>query len=224
MAFIPKGNQMINQFDHFQPLTEEEREVAEHEAAHAVMALAVPNDCVLADTLVFPTRDGRHMIGEVRHINLSSNPDRPYIYMPPFASTVPHKWQGAASLAYGALLVYYAGPAQTRIFFECSLDASGIRNEPCGESDNDNAAETCRHFWRPGSVESVLDCAAFVAGQMIQQPHFQQAIHALADFLTENKRRKATGMEASVIVRPYIPQQIAPPMLDHVLNLIKRHS
>ncbi len=89
----------ISPYDFYQPLSEDEREVAQHEAAHAVMALAVPNDCV-------------------------------------------------------------------------------------------------------------LDLAATVAGAMTGLPAHQKAIHALADFLTENRRRKATGIQASVIVRPFIPARM----------------
>ena len=214
----------ISKYDFFQPLTEHEKEVAQHEAAHAVMTLTVPNDCVLADTFVFHSGNDDFLTGEVRHINISSDPERPYNDMPPFHSTVPFKWQQAATLAYGALIVFFAGPAQTRLFFDDSMTAHDIRNDPSGQTDNKYAHELCCHFWMPEHVEQVLDIAAETAGVMIQFPRIQGGILALADFLNENKRRKATGIQASAIVRPHVPRQIDAPFLSAVLKLVKRHA
>lgn len=214
---------MTSQFDYYQPLTQDEREVAEHEAAHAVMALAVTTDSELGDTLVYTAKSDSCILGEVRSLDQSLDPDCPYNLFPPFDATVPHKWRKAAGQAYGSLLVFYAGPAQSRRFFELDLSGPAIRQEPCGENDNKFATALCAHFWQPEHVESVLDLAATVAGAMTGLPAHQKAIHALADFLTENRRRKATGIQASVIVRPFIPAPTAAPFTDEVLQWIKQH-
>lgn len=194
-------------------LTTPELLIAYHEAGHAVVALAL--DVPLAvSARIWQEDDGWG--GAVAHGSTAFAPPQ----YPDPKTTPPHVWHQSLCLAWAGMIVAYAGPAATvRRMNDRPLSPGNIRAEPSGAWDEANAATAANHFWPVAHRETVLDSAAGIAQVVIEHPTIWSAIQAVAGFMLEHARHRASGPEIEAIVRRFFPMPLPCPKMEWAVGL-----
>lgn len=190
-----------------------EKGISLHEAAHAVLS------CILDDASFFPSsaqiNDDTGTWQGVVHFfdSVPSRPDK--------ETTLPHEWQQAVRNAWASLIEIYSGAAAARRYTGETLDAAGIRNDPgCTFGDEGAARKLAAHFWPEQHRETILNAAASIAGQLVQQQSIWGAINAVADMITNSYGLTIRTAQIEAAVRQFTPMPVPCPKTEWALSLL----